>query len=104
VTRASRRLASAIRDRGISIEGSRQEIAATKASTVLRIDDELEVRTIVSRLLQRAGHEEVTAAIVAEALAMARFVRAGRITPDTLVREPFVFAELLSAARELLAG
>jgi CheY-like chemotaxis protein len=37
------------------------------ASTILLIDDEIELRATVSRLLQRAGYEVVTAANGAEA-------------------------------------
>ena len=51
------------------------------------IDDEIELRATVSRLLQRAGYEVVTAANGAEALATARFVRADLIITDILMPE-----------------
>jgi len=60
---------------------------ASKASTILLIDDEIELRATVSRLLQRAGYEVVTAANGAEALATARFVRADLIITDILMPE-----------------
>jgi DNA-binding response OmpR family regulator len=60
-------------------------ITASKSSTILLIDDEIEVRATVSRLLQRAGYEVVTAANGAEALETARFVRADLIITDILM-------------------
>ena len=58
---------------------------ASKPATVLLIDDEMEVRATVSRLLQRAGYEVVTAANGAEALETARFVRVDLIITDILM-------------------
>ena len=60
---------------------------ASKASTILLIDDEIELRATVSRLLQRAGYEVVTAANGAEALATARFVRADLVITDIIMPE-----------------
>jgi DNA-binding response OmpR family regulator len=62
-------------------------ITASKPSTILLIDDEIEVRTTVSRLLQRAGYEVVTASNGAEALATARFVRTDLVITDILMPE-----------------
>jgi DNA-binding response OmpR family regulator len=58
---------------------------ASKPATILLIDDEVEVRATVSRLLQRAGYEVVTAANGADALETARFVRANLIITDILM-------------------
>jgi len=60
---------------------------ASTAATILLIDDEIELRATVSRLLQRAGYEVVTAANGAEALRTARFVRANLVITDILMPE-----------------
>lgn len=62
-------------------------VVASKASTILVIDDEVEQRATVSRLLQRAGYEVVTAANGVDALAMARFVTTDLVITDILMPE-----------------
>lgn len=57
-------------------------IVASKPSTILFIDDEIEVPATVSRPLQRAGYGVVTAAKRAEALETARFLRADLFITD----------------------
>lgn len=73
---------------------------ASTATTILLIDDEIEVRATVSRLLQRAGYEVVTAANGAEALSTARFVRADLIITDLLMPEKEGFETIAELRRE----
>jgi CheY-like chemotaxis protein len=62
-------------------------VTASKAPTVLVVDDEMEPRATLSRLLQRAGYEVVTAANGVEALSMARFVATDLVITDILMPE-----------------
>jgi DNA-binding response OmpR family regulator len=56
-------------------------------STILVVDDELELRVSLSRFLQRSGYEVFTAANGHEGIALTRFIRVNVVVTDILMPE-----------------